>query len=227
MHLAAYYQCYKQPKAFEFVLQCFHQHHPSSPVTILSDNGNDYSQIAKHYGYSYIHSTTRAAQDNGLIFYSSTTMLEFIKRFITQVQQMDADWVLLLEDDVVVLKPIDTNSLHYTLNGINPNEYLPDALTRYLGKEDKQCYGGCGGSIISVPFIKGLVLAEVLEECERMCEVLGGKGASDIMLTAVVLRYGGTLGPYDGFAETWYPNIRELLNNQQVSVLHQYKNLYC
>jgi hypothetical protein len=225
--LAAYYQCYKQPKAFAAVLEAFHNHHPTAPMTILSDNGNDYSAIAKHYGYTYIHSTTRAAQDNGLIFHNSATMLEFIKRFVTQVQKMDADWVLLLEDDVLVLKPIDTTTLHYTLNGINPNEYLPDALAHYLGIEGKQCYGGCGGSIISVPFIKRLVLEEVLEECERLCTVLEGKGASDILLTAIVLRYGGTLGPYEGFAETWYPDIKERLAKQQVSVLHQYKNLYC
>lgn len=228
MELAAYYQCYKQPRAFQFVLQSFKQHHPTAPMTILSDNGNDYSQIAKEYGYTYIHDTQQIAQATGnSVTYQASKTIEYVKRFVTQVQQMQADWVILLEDDVAILKPIDTRLLKYTLNGINPHEYLPESLSRYLGIEGKQCYGGCGGCIFSVAFFKGLELEEVLRECEKMSDIMGGPYAGDRLLTALVLRYGGTIGQYEGFAETWYPNIRERLARNQVSVLHQYKDLYC
>ena len=222
--IGAFYQCYKQPFALHEVLKSFRAVYPEAPVTLLCDNGMDFSVMAEAYQCKYIHCYDRIAQDNGLVFHSVAPVLEYIKRLITQVKEMDTDWVILLEDDVMVYAPVDTDKLAHTLNGINPGEILPIPLCDYL-KLPNQCYGGCGGAILSVPFIKSLDLETVLQECTTFWNI-AKKAASDMFITAIVLRFGGTIGQYEGFAETWYPNLQQLQAQNAVKVLHQYKDLY-
>ena len=143
--IGAFYQCYKQPFALHKVLKSFRDVYPEAPVTLLCDNGLNFSTMAEAYQCKYIHCHDRIAQDNGLVFQSCAPVLEYIKRLITQVKEMDTDWVILLEDDVMVYAPVDTDKLAHTLNGINPGAILPGPICDYL-KLPNQCYGGCGGT---------------------------------------------------------------------------------
>jgi len=43
----AYHQCYKNKKATEFAIQKFRQYNPDAPYYLISDNGEDFSDIAE------------------------------------------------------------------------------------------------------------------------------------------------------------------------------------
>ena len=47
----------------------------------------------------------------------------------------DAEWVINLEDDVHVLRPIDPFSLRYDLNGFNKQAFLPDKVQKYITEQ--------------------------------------------------------------------------------------------
>ena len=46
-NIGAYFQAYKNAKATEFVIKSFREHHPESPITVVSDAGNDFSNICE------------------------------------------------------------------------------------------------------------------------------------------------------------------------------------
>jgi len=54
--LGAFLQCYKEPLATYKCLESFRSFYPDSSIVLLSDNGYDYSEMAKHFHCIYIHS---------------------------------------------------------------------------------------------------------------------------------------------------------------------------
>jgi hypothetical protein len=50
--------------------------------------------------------------------------------------------------------------------------------------------------------------------------------ASDLLLSFITLYFGGTIGQYDEFAETWFSDIHIRKNNNSIAFLHQYKMDY-
>jgi hypothetical protein len=51
----AYLQCHKQPLATYTCLQSFRKYYPNNTLVLLSDNGYDYSEMAKLFNCIYIH----------------------------------------------------------------------------------------------------------------------------------------------------------------------------
>ena len=49
-----YHQCYKNKKATEFVIQQFRQYNPDVPYYLISDNGEDFSNIAEKYDCYFV-----------------------------------------------------------------------------------------------------------------------------------------------------------------------------
>ena len=53
--LGAFLQCHKNPYATYKCLESFRKHYPMSTIVLLSDNGCDYTEMAKHFDCIYIH----------------------------------------------------------------------------------------------------------------------------------------------------------------------------
>ena len=52
----AYLQCHKNPYATYKCLESFRKFYPDNTVVLLSDNGYDYTEMAKYFRCIYIHS---------------------------------------------------------------------------------------------------------------------------------------------------------------------------
>ena len=55
MNIGAYLQCYKNPYATFKCLESFRTHYPHGTIVLLSDNGYDYTNMARHFDCIYIH----------------------------------------------------------------------------------------------------------------------------------------------------------------------------
>ena len=231
MSIAAFYQCYKQPLAFDHCLQQFRKHYPTSELWIVNDGGDrNLESIAEKYNPThYEYQTNISSESNQLIYTESSKILKWLSRLRKCVMATSADYLMLLEDDVFVMKPTPLETLHYDLNGCNKGVRFPnnaETLIRILNPNvpNPLYYGGCGGCILRVSFLKTIFgnAERDVEQFALHCNIF----ASDMVLSYLIWINGGTIDQYPGFAETWYTDYKTRLENGTIEVLHQYKELY-
>jgi hypothetical protein len=240
--ISAFYQCYKQPKAFLHALTAFRQHYPDSTIVLISDGGGyDYTQAAAYFHCRYSQLPLRTGElANSTIFSRREDFLDWLERFVVAAKQMTEDYIMLLEDDVTVCKPIHSPLL-FDINGANTKEFLGKKMERYLqsrgvkanARNGRIFYGGCGGALFRRTFIiehfaDRQKVSDMLTACEPYRE---GRHltfySTDYWISVLTYCVGGTIGNYQGFSEQWQWNVwirRHILNN--IEVLHQDKRLY-
>ncbi len=235
MNLAAFYQCYKQRKALNFALTNFRKHYPYQKCHLICDGGLDFSKEAEVYSCSYTYDQKVETNQN-LTFNTLNACVRYLERFFSAIREMEEDYVLILEDDVVVLGEVDLSQLKSQVNGCNKQEFLSSNIASdlYLSgvalpSDRGYYYGACGGSILDIEFYKKALKDEssIRQTVEKFCSLSPTtQWASDTILSYICYKNGGTIEQYDGFCETWYPDAQTQLSSGRVKVLHQYKNLY-
>ncbi len=231
--LGAFYQCFKRPEAVISALTSFRKYYPDSDVYMVCDGGYNFLPLAQHFKCHYLY-TEKIGNGQSTIPNSAEGILTWLKRLRAAAEYIKQDYVLLLEDDFVVLNKV-TESLHFVINGINPAMKLGKKVTYFLKKRNKSipffCFnyywGGFGGCIFDRKFI-----LENFNNLEKDIDILLKHGnwqeySSDIWSTLITLYNGGTIGQYKGLCETWHKDYlfrRNTLND--IAVLHQYKEVY-
>lgn len=240
--IGAIYQCYKRMKCAEFVLTNYRLHYPDATVVLISDGGLDFSRVAQAHGCVYLHEDRLSgplSADNerpiGMTganyFHSPQIIKNYFDRLARCLSHIKQDYFMILEDDVFVLRATATQTLQFDVNGFNPHENLPPKVCAMLGRNHLP-YGACGGSILSTK-----LLSEALSDQNRSklhdlidqfcaCDPMRTKWAGDALISFVVYAFGGTIGGYPGFCETWHPDLADRLRKNTIEVLHLYKALY-
>ena len=233
--ISAYYQCYKNHKALDFVLSKFRNFYPESEVALVCDGGEDFSKKAEQYKCMYTYESKLNTESN-LVFNNLNSFKTFIFRIKKYTSNFKSKYLLLLEDDVIVYNKISENDLVYDINGCNFNEFFnfnhQSLLKQYnsnLKTDDKIFFGGCGGSILNLDFFRKIFnneerLNKDIEEFFNYAEPQNC--ASDRGLSYICLKNQGTIGQYKGFCETWHRDYEVRKQNNLIEVLHQYKDLY-
>ena len=97
--ISAYVQVYKQQRAVFEALKSFRTHYRDEPVTVLSDDGDDFSRMSAAFDARYIHSGERVVTGPEL----RTTNLwplegtyAWFDRLYEHCVSFDTDWVLFL-----------------------------------------------------------------------------------------------------------------------------------
>jgi hypothetical protein len=225
--LGAYYQCHKNAASFVRATQSFQKHYPQGTVVVVNDGGLDYAHFCQQHGIRYSYHPKQDTHSNALLFGDATNTLIFLKRLWDSLPLYTESHIILLEDDVRVLRP-HTIPFAYTINGCNPNALLSPVLASLV---DSQGYGGpyfygaCGGCILDREFLMAIPFINV-EKVILSIPSGGANWASDLILSFIVRYFGGTIGQFSEFAETWYSNISELIRNNRIAFLHQYKDEY-
>lgn len=227
--IAAFYQCYKQPKSVIATLESFRKFYPEATIFLISDGGYDYATLARHFNCIYVYNK-RIGQDLGIISKKIDGILSWLDRLIDAAGKIKEEYIMILEDDVRVFSKV--SEINYDLNGINTEVKIGRELTNFLKEGGAQIpsscknyyFGGCGGSIIKKDFLlknfKNLdnatkELIPFLDEEHKSSYV------SDYWLSVLFLYFGGRIGQYKGFCEKWYLTYllrKRILKN--ISVLH-------
>ena len=107
LKIGAHFLCYKQKRATFEALRSFRQHYPDAPVDLVCDNGDDFTDIAKHFGCTYTHCTESAGNGVTTAFDSHRQAMLWFRRLEETCKRFDqVDWVVILEDDVRTQGPI-------------------------------------------------------------------------------------------------------------------------
>ena len=227
MSLGAYYQCYKNPASFIRAIKSFKKYYPASSIVVINDGGYNYKEfcINNNIHYTYIEKDTESTV--GLVFNTYSQCINFLKNLWNSFELINEDYILLLEDDVRVLKK-HTYDFKYSINGCNYNESLPSCAIEILknkGYKGPFFYGGCGGTVINKNFFKSISFNKV-EDLLKSISSYKEMYASDLLLSFIALYYDGSIGQYEEFAEIWYADIYERYTKLNIAFLHQYKNDY-
>lgn len=155
-----YYNCYKNKYATDNILENLRKYYPHNKIFLMSDCGDDFSDLAIKYNCEYFYSTINILGGkivNGkpfMGFANSNCMKEYLKIIKLAIESCKTDYIVFMEDDVVINGLIqefpehsggDTNTNHFNslLNkeGIEIfNQMYPDIKFNY--------WNLAGGSIV-------------------------------------------------------------------------------
>ena len=233
--IGAYYQCYKQPKAFLHTVAAFRRFYPTASLFISCDNGHDFSRAAKYFEAQYTYDTFQSGNNITNQLVSLENAKRYIERFLRAADHIKEDYFILLEDDVMIFHPIPDSILTADMVGCNRESAIiyPDIvanLQKYNSAIEPHCYyGGCGGTLFRTAFFKSLakMILPILDDIVKEYSVLNAKFDSDILLSYLTLRFNGSItGPPLELSEPYYTSLPQLIEKGYVCVLHQFKNNY-
>jgi len=180
------------------------------------------SHIASHFDCQYEYLAD--GNDSGFWFQSKEQLFSWVNRLLFVAQNSQEEFLMILEDDVRIYKKI--KKLKFDFNGVKPCEQLRGKITSFLKIRNDSIpsyinniyYGGCGGTLINRKFIvdnfsnfenldsaMDVVVPYALEHFKTL--------PADALITMLVLYFGGTIGPYAGFAEIGSFGLRGFIDN--------------
>lgn len=144
------------PKATEEIVKNARQHHKSDYYFLGVDNTISYQSIADTYRTDYKYYHTKIGGPKGDYGFRLDTTLEFLRRFRTACLLSRSSHIIMMEDDVLIIKPITVNPdwevacANIQVGNVIP-ESVHDLIEQHCGKRPtfKQ-YGAGGGSIFRV-----------------------------------------------------------------------------
>jgi hypothetical protein len=228
----AYLQCFKNPYATYKCLESFRKFYPTSTIVIASDNGHDYTEMAKLFNCTYIHYLDKALCINPVIdtlekrSKNSYAIIDRVRHCFALIKE---PYVMWLEDDVIINSRIDDTNLLYVLNGFCPNKHSQSTLTKlhtkypFINTSGEYRFSGHGGSIFKKDtFLQYLDNKPIIEDLmENWLDYnLATNICQDYMFSLIVILNKGTIGQYIG-----HYDYSGKINNS-MCVIHQYKKYY-
>lgn len=231
--LGAYYQVYKQHHCVDYVLSKYRRFYTNTDVVLISDGGDDYTHIAQKYKCNYTYEKNLSGEKSnkqhglsGLYFHTPQILIDYVTRFKTHISKIRQKYFILLEDDVVVLNHTDVSTFNKQIYGKNIRESLPQPICKYLNA-DIIPYGGCGGNIFDKEFfVNALNTKDYTSDINHYCHLTKEKWASDSILSYLCILYGGKLVEWSRFGNMWEKDIKTKLENNDIDILHDFKELY-
>lgn len=221
--IAAFYQCFHNPKNFLAAVKSFRFYYPTETLVIHNDGGLDYSYIANKYNATYFyHSRAQTEDGDSITDITQFRVIKYLRNLWKTAEIATEDYILILEDDVRILRKVQCE-LMYVINGINRCTCLNPSLLARLPANTPAFYGGFGGSLIQRSFLCNIPFSQV----ETLVRTLTLPSyACDMTLSFVVRVYGGTIGQYVDYTECWHCNFLYRAGKGLTAVLHQYKYEY-
>jgi len=233
----AFFLVYKNPLATYNCLESFRKFYPHNSIVLISDNGYDYTEMAKYFNCKYIHCTEQI-----WLIYGDTEdinkgingkQLQWVNKVMDRLyngfSQIKEDYFIWLEDDVVINRPIN-DPLLCDINGFNPNSYWPSMIHALkniypiMDINKTYTWSGGGGSIFNKKNImKYMENKEIINDIVINWSTynLTSDIVCDFLLSIITHLNGGTVGPCNEVADGPQNDIVSYL-----AVQHQYKTYY-
>ena len=199
--IGAIYWCYKNKCATETVLKLFRRSYPIETCLLISDCGDDFTDIALKYNCKYFYSSPNLQigtgtnnLQNGII--GAIRYKNYVKENIYE------DYFILLEDDVIVLDRYSTEDLNCSIHGDLVNKLsAPFNGTKMIDnlKITDTYYTGHGGSVYNTKdFIEMFENEKAFNKISELYMEYMNTFAPDVFNTSLCLSSGKTIGKLNG-----------------------------
>lgn len=218
---AAYHQCYKNKKATEFAISEFRTHNPDVPYYLISDNGDDFSDLAEKYNCHYVFDEV----NTGMNYLPPEHAKVLYERLVDCFNVFRTDYVLLMEDDVLCRGKINIeDDFNLAMSYVPGNKvYLYDKIVeKYNSNPNVDWYGATGGSILNKNLF---TIEENISKVNQFIEEDHDPvmGSMDQFITTLYLVCG-----YDCSVNNLLGETHRIPNWQQsdLPLIHCYKDMY-
>ena len=171
---SVYYQVYNNIELTNGVLTSFRNIYPNVHIRLLCDDGIDYSVLAKSTNCEYIHSEYHMGlwgwyhkdvlSGKHCYGWNKEEGLEHIQRWYSFATSTNTKYILMMEDDIYITKPITVIEKDFSFTEEKPGNQLNDALkticSRFNSNHTIDQYGCCGGHFVN---------RELYIECVNKC----------------------------------------------------------
>lgn len=142
-------------QATRFVVDNVRVHHKTEPYILFSDSGEDFSYLAKEYSITIVDDGIRTGPPTGSHGYRLPQILEFFSRFKYACELSGSEYLVMLEDDVLVLKQITVQDNYDFMGhsqGDGSGNVIDTTVSAYIkdfsGQNDIVPVYACGGGSI-------------------------------------------------------------------------------
>jgi hypothetical protein len=226
--LSAYYACYKNRKALEFVLSNFRKFFPDVFICLISDGGDDFKDLADKYNTSYYY-MNNLFQSGPINVYSSERMIEWWNRQKIVCDISQSNYTLILEDDIKTNDNFSIND-NFALKGVSKHQ--TNLFTKQMSydikagaKIDSEYYGMCGGSIYNSKIFKD-IYNDVIKDIKQNHDNLINNNFSNYYKLGAVdanMTYHFNKRGYEYMDAEW---LTEDKNNTNKPMIHGWKEHY-
>jgi hypothetical protein len=222
--LSAYMQCHDNRTALWHTLDSFRRAYPNEAITLVSDQGEDFSRFASHFTLRYRYSPRRCDPRGGLGLEGAT---EYLRRIHDHCLAVTSDFVVILEEDVTTRRRVRTFP-RADCAGPRSNG-LSDALVAHLrelnGTTADYGYGMCGGSIFRRDIFLRCYESGTLDLAGLAELDPAAVQYSDVALTLLFLVNGATYEVWEEISEMYHP-VPELRIFRDAAFDHNDKRWY-
>jgi hypothetical protein len=162
-NFSIYYQVYNNIELTSKVLTTFRKIYPNVHIRLLCDSGIDYSSLSKEMNCEYIHSNYHMGlwgwnhkdvlTGKHCYGWNKEEGLEHIQRWYKFAKSVDSKYMLMMEDDIYITKPISIVDLDFSFTEVKPGNQLNDDIkticSRFNINHTVNRYGCCGGHFIN------------------------------------------------------------------------------
>ena len=232
LQFGVYYQVYDNKKAARFVLENFRESFPDNPVVLISDGGEDFSDVAEEYNCLYHYRENIFGNlENGYDrhSYNAYRTIEWWKRQKLVGEETGMVYVMIMEDDVYVRDEFDIQA-PFHLRGVRLAQPLTPMMVQEIREKagfEAGVYGMCGGSMYNAKTLLSIyddVVKDIEENMDRLQAEdpmqWRGLGSVDLNITYHFNKRG-----YKYEVAPWLVEIREG-NLFNFPVVHQWKENY-
>jgi hypothetical protein len=145
----AYHQCFKNRKATEFAIEQFRKYNPDTPYFLLSDAGDDFSDLAEKYNCIWVYDNKNVGMD----YLPPEDAMVLYDRLVNCFETLKTDYVMLMEDDVLCRGKLEIGDEDFNLAA----SYVPGnslklwdiIIGKYNPTPNINWYGATGGSFLN------------------------------------------------------------------------------
>ena len=218
-----YHQCYKNFRATEFAISQFRKYNPSVPYYLLSDGGDDFSEIADKYNCYFV----RAPENIGTTYLEKEAAKIYLNRLKSAFIFCDTDYILTMEDDVLcrdklVLHEDFNLAMSYVPGNKLRSRIFTKCIEKYRINPNVDWYGACGGSFLNKNIFFDEEKIKLIDQfIEEDFEPI--LGSIDEFIVMLYLICGLDCSINEGLGQTHStPNWRE----SNLPLIHCYKEMY-
>jgi len=214
--LDAIHFCYRNFRATQFTVEQFKKHFPESKVALIVDKGGlDFTEYSNSAGLYVVDNNDYNLGGTGSNAYlESHRAISLANRIKRALEQLDAENVLILEDDVYVKQRFEVSPNIIPAGQITSSNLFPEHISKKWFGYDTN-WGMCGGSIMNRQFFLSIyedIIEWTKNHHDSLKQEFNAIGAGDCFMSFHFARHGKrtSLAPWlkDG------------------AVVHPYKNLY-
>lgn len=150
-HMASVY-----PKATAKIVENVREHHPKDYYFLGVDNTFSYQHIADQYKTDYKYYHNKIGGPIGDYGYRLDNTLKFLARFKTACQSANTSHIIMMEDDVLIVKPITVDpEWEHACADTKVGNIVPESIITLIEEHSGKRptftqYGAGGGSIFKV-----------------------------------------------------------------------------